>query len=590
MRKDRILHKTFYAQLFALVISSLAATIGSLVDGIIIGQYLGSDSIAAFGIINPLLTVFSVFGAIVATGSRTRFTKLIGSGKIKEAQSVFSLSCILSVGLATAVMLLILPFASPFAAMLGASGNAASLLPKATGYLIGISFGLPAMNAMKTLTGYMAIDSDKNLPMIASIVLTVTDIIFDLGVVFMHGDTFEMGLATSLSYYMAVGVLLLHFRKKNILLRFSFKNISWKETPAIFSKGAPVGVCRFANTLRSTFMNHLLSVIASTAAIAAYSVHRQADSFLNPIMLGMAETVCILAGVLLGEQDRPMMKNLLWKSIEGTFVITLGFAVLAFIFAPQFAALFIKNDPEALELSTIAVRCYAVGMPLYGLNVIYQEYLQGIEKSKLSLISGFLLEAGFLIISAAVLSIWIGGNAVYFAFPVTQVLMIVYYIILIGIVSRKLGIRNEGLANKILLLPPTFDVSEEDQMEGSINSMDEAAKISTAVWDFCEQHGCDDRRKYLLSLSVEEMAGNIITHGFSKDGKEHNISVRVIKKDDLYVARIRDDCSIFDPLKQLELYSDEDLARHIGLRMTANLAKDMQYTNILKLNNLLIII
>lgn len=43
--------------------------------------------------------------------------------------------------------------------------SAASLLPKATGYLIGISFGLPAMNAMKTLNGYMAIDSDKNLPL-----------------------------------------------------------------------------------------------------------------------------------------------------------------------------------------------------------------------------------------------------------------------------------------------------------------------------------------------------------------------------------------------------------------------------------------
>ena len=109
MRKDRILHNTFYAQLFAIVISSFAGTIGSLVDGVIIGQYLGSDSIAAFGIVNPLLTIFSVFGAIVATGSRTRFTKLVGSGKVKEAQSVFSLSCILSVGLATIVMLLILP-------------------------------------------------------------------------------------------------------------------------------------------------------------------------------------------------------------------------------------------------------------------------------------------------------------------------------------------------------------------------------------------------------------------------------------------------------------------------------------------------
>ena len=112
MRKDRILQNTFFAQLWACIFSSLASTIGSMVDGVIIGQYLGTDSIAAFGVINPLLTVFSVFGAIVATGSRTRFTKLIGEGKVKDAQSVFSLSCILSIGLATLMMVLILPFAS----------------------------------------------------------------------------------------------------------------------------------------------------------------------------------------------------------------------------------------------------------------------------------------------------------------------------------------------------------------------------------------------------------------------------------------------------------------------------------------------
>ena len=34
-------------------------------------------------------------------------------------------------------------------------------------------------------------------------------------------------------------------------------------------------------------------------------------------------------------------------------------------------------------MSVTAVRCYAIGMPMYGLNVIYQVYLQGIEKSKL---------------------------------------------------------------------------------------------------------------------------------------------------------------------------------------------------------------
>ena len=91
-----------------------------------------------------------------------------------------------------------------------------------------------------------------------------------------------------------------------------------------------------------------------------------------------------------------------------------------------------------------------------------------------------------------------------------------------------------------------------------------------------------------MSLAVEEMAGNVIEHGFTKDRKHHSIDVRVLKKDDEYILRIRDDCIIFDPVKQLELYSDDEPAHHLGLRMIIGMAKQVRHTSVLKLNNLLV--
>ena len=220
------------------------------------------------------------------------------------------MSCVLSIGAASILMIVMLVFSTPITIALGATGNAAMLLPKARNYLIGIAIGLPAMNGMRILTGYMPLDNDRNLPIISSIVLTVVDILLDFLVAFViHGDTLGMGLATSFSYYAALIVLLMHFRKKNILLRFSFRNVPWRESGKIMEQGLPVGICRIGNTLRSAFMNRLLAILATSAAIAAYSVHRQADSLLNPVTIGMADTVAMLACVLLGEEDRPMMKN-----------------------------------------------------------------------------------------------------------------------------------------------------------------------------------------------------------------------------------------------------------------------------------------
>ena len=91
-----------------------------------------------------------------------------------------------------------------------------------------------------------------------------------------------------------------------------------------------------------------------------------------------------------------------------------------------------------------------------------------------------------------------------------------------------------------------------------------------------------------MALATEEMLGNVITHGFSNDNKVHSVDVRILKKNDDFVLRVRDDCLIFDPLKQLTLFSDEDVIHNIGLRLTVRTAKDFKYSCILKLNNLLV--
>lgn len=589
MIRSKIIRNTFYVQLVAYILSSLTRTIGGMIDGVIIGQFLGVDSMAAFGIISPLMVGFALTGSIVASGSRYRYTMLIGEGQIKKAQGIYTLSVIVSVGIAALLMLIIIPLAGPIASLLGASGNAADLLPKAKDYLIGIAIGLPAINGMHILNNYMAIDNDVQLPVIASMVLTATDIILDIIVAFViHGDTFEMGLATSISYTMAVLVLLLHFRKKNIILHFTPKNIDWKELGGIITKGLPVGVFRVGFTIRSAFMNGLLAAIASSSAIAAYSVYQQADEFLCCLTIGMGEAVATLAGVLLGEEDRPGMKRLLFISIQATLVITLGTACITFGAAPLFVSLFIRNAPEAFVMSVRAVRAYAIGMPLYGMSLIYFNYFQGIGKSRLSSITGFLSESGFLMLSAGILSRFIGADAIWFAFPTTQLMMYILYTFIIAWHSKKLQISKMSVVDKILLLPGDFDVSKEEYLDVSISDRSEVVSLSDSAWNFCKEHGCDKRRTYLMSLCVEELTKNIFTYGFSYDKRKHSIDMRIIHKGEDYILRVRDDCYIFDPVNQLTLYSDEDLKHHMGLRMTIGEAKEVHYASILKMNNLLI--
>ena len=550
---NNIIRDAFYSTLFVFVVSSLTTSIGSLIDGVIIGQCLGVDSVTAFGIISPLMFVFALIGSIVSSGSRNRFTRIMGEGKIEKARGVFSLACILSVGIALLLMLIVLCFSRSISEMLGARGNAANILPKAQAYLIGVAIGLPAMNAVRTLSAYMTIDSDKKLTIISTVVMTIANILMDLFVAFViHGDTLEMGITTSLGYYIAFVVLLLHFRKKDIMLKFSFKNIQWKESFEIIKTGLPVGVCRTSNTIRSAIMNNLLAITASAGAVAAYTVHRSADGFLNPITIGMADTVALISGILIGEQNRPKMKTLLFSSVQATLIITVGISILAFFLAPVFAGLYIKDDPTALEFAVRSVRCYAIGMPFYGLNLIYQNYLQGIGKSVLSSVSGFLLEGALLVLSAVIMLPIFKQEAIWFAFPVTQVLMFAYFGIIIFVENRRMKNYKLDLWNRVILLPKTFDVPDEDRLDTTVYNLDEVMNLKEKAWDFCTEKGCDNRRRYVIALCVEELARNIVQHGF-KENKKNCIDLRIIKKDENYIVRIRDNCVLFNPKKELQL-------------------------------------
>ena len=86
-----------------------------------------------------------------------------------------------------------------------------------------------------------------------------------------------------------------------------------------------------------------------------------------------------------------------------------------------------------------------------------------------------------------------------------------------------------------------------------------------------------------MSLSIEEMVSNIVAHGF-KDGREHYIDIKIIVAQDEIILRIRDNGVAFNPLQY-----DAD-GEHYGIAMIRGMAKDFQYKNAVRTNNLTVVL
>ena len=137
---------------------------------------------------------------------------------------------------------------------------------------------------------------------------------------------------------------------------------------------------------------------------------------------------------------------------------------------------------------------------------------------------------------------------------------------------------------QLLTIPEGFGASGDERIDIEVNEMPDVLNVSSQVIDFCKSRGIDDRRAHFAGLALEEMAGNIVTHGFTSDSGKHYIDIRVIHDNDDVILRLRDNCRSFDPLERTKVIDSEDKTKNVGIRIVNGISKDVQYQNLLGMN------
>ena len=83
MERLTMLKKTFRQMAVAQIVSAMTVILCLLIDSIMIGRFLGVDSMAAYGLSNPLLLAFTAIGSMVSAGVQVMCSKSLGSGDQK---------------------------------------------------------------------------------------------------------------------------------------------------------------------------------------------------------------------------------------------------------------------------------------------------------------------------------------------------------------------------------------------------------------------------------------------------------------------------------------------------------------------------
>lgn len=163
-KRRSITKQTFIGNLRTMSVSILAITLAMVIDGIIIGQFLGTDAIAAYGLASPIWMILNAVFAIFGTGAQSVCANCMGRGDMKKANGIFNATLIATLILSVVIAVVLIACLEPLASALCATGNADDALVLKEGtkaYLLGITIGLPIQFACRVISPFMQLDSDR---------------------------------------------------------------------------------------------------------------------------------------------------------------------------------------------------------------------------------------------------------------------------------------------------------------------------------------------------------------------------------------------------------------------------------------------
>ena len=547
---------------------NLASSLSRFVNGLIIGNSLSPAAMIASGVVSPLFNIIGGISTIVSTGAGILCGNYMGKGDTRKVDQVFSASMILLGVSGILFTVICFFFANPLAILLRAEQ---SVIPETVAYIRGVALGILPMLILPCLMTFLQMCNRSGVSLLATIVLAVLNAIFDLLVIRVwNGDIFGVGAATSLSQLLVTAGLIIYFLIRKDLVSFR------KETPEksmivdILKYGSPASLAGILYSIRNIFLNSYASSVGGNDAVNALAILGSFGGFLDAFNIGVGNTLTMLASVFIGERDSGSLKRLMKITAIAGLTLCLFKFLIVYPFAGNISVLFGAHD-SVVGLSKELLIFYAWCAPFNIFTLILIGVYQSLGRVRMC---NMIYPVNCIIVPllcCIVLTRFFGIRAIWACYTISEIITLSVLCLTAVFRKKKLLINVDDLLN----LPEEFDTTNKYSI--SVRKLSEVVEVSRNIEAFCKDKGIDSRRSMLAGLCMEEMAGNVVEHGFEKDRKENTIDIFACIENDEVSLRLRDNCVPFDPNSRVEMFNPEDPCKNIGIRMVSKIAKEMNY-------------
>ncbi len=415
------------------MISMLAASIYSIIEGVVIGQILGEVAFAAVNIAMPFVFINFSLADLVGVGSSVPISIALGRKDERTANNYFTCSIILII-LAGILMGFILFFTSPWLVkLMGAEGELAELAVK---YVRVYAILGPVTTMVFAMDNYMRISGFVKSSMALNIFMScLTGVLVFVFLGALKLEVWGAALATCTSMSVCALIALIPFVRNKAILKFVRPKFSSTMFKRIVSCGTPVFLNNIAGRVAAIVMNTaLLSIGGATlgqTAVASYAVMMYAGGIIEPMLYGMSDSVHPAVGYNWGAKALDRVKDITKCSFFACGIVSIIGTAAMFFFPEAICSLFVKSeDTMLMEMSAHAMRLFCIAYLFRWIGFAIQGFYSAIEKplpaSVLSICSAMILPILFIFVLSPLEldGLWLNMAATSFVVAVMALIML----------------------------------------------------------------------------------------------------------------------------------------------------------------------
>lgn len=580
-RNDYLIKKKFYSYLLPGVLMVVAMQLGNVVDGIIVGNILGSTALAAISLSIPVLYVLQLPAFILGVGGSAMVSNYLGKREVGKASKVF-FSCITAGIVISMIFCATAPFLShPLAHLLAGTPELEELLYP---YIFVNILGIPFLTLAIQFSYFFNVDNNPVLGSMMFVIANVVNLTLDVLLLkFTPLGMYGTALSTIIGYTCGLVLLIPYALSKKRMLSLKFISLAecFKGLPDTIKAGTPSGMFFLMMAVKSLILNTCVVRLLGQSDMEIFSVCTNsvliAELFVGGV-IGLVQTIC---GILYGERDYYGIRRLVRRVIT-LCVVLAAFITLVFLAFPQLiAGLFGYNNSELMEKALTCIRVFSLCFVFYAFNKFLQTYYQTILKPMPATLDT-VLQNFLMLIPMTFLFLYLWGIVgVCAATPASEVLTVVL-VCVFTLIQQKRG----KLPQKGLLLLPEKD--NESCCDVTIKGTEqEAVSASEKLIEYCVNDGIDSKYANIIGIAVEEIAVNISRYGYNhKNVKRNYIDINLSQSDGKLILRIRDDGVPFDPTQYTA--QEEGIFKLGGIRLIKQTATKLSYIRVLNMNNTVI--